>query len=42
MQALLAVEFPRMFPTALVNAHRWHLASEFSNWVIASRRESTD
>jgi hypothetical protein len=39
MEALLTVEFPRMFPPAFIAAHRWHLATEFSNWIIASRRE---
>lgn len=41
MEALLTVEFPRMFPATFVAAHRWHLAVEFSNWITASRRAST-
>jgi hypothetical protein len=41
MEALLTVEFPGMFPTTFIAAHRWHLAVEFSNWIIASRREPT-
>jgi hypothetical protein len=38
MEALLTVEFPKLFPAVMVAAHRWHLAAEFSNWVIASQR----
>ncbi|HNM83747.1 MAG TPA: hypothetical protein PKI77_04410 [Mycobacterium sp.] len=38
MEALLTVEFPGIFPKRLVNAHCWHLATEFSNWVTASQR----
>lgn len=36
LHALLTVEFPASFPRRLLDAHRWHLASEFSNWIIAS------
>jgi hypothetical protein len=38
MEALLTVEFPGMFPGTLIAAHRWHLATEFSNWIIASQK----
>ncbi|MUL49891.1 hypothetical protein FZI85_29815 [Mycobacterium sp. CBMA293] len=34
-EALLTVEFPVVFPRHLVAAHRWHLAAEFSNWIVA-------
>jgi hypothetical protein len=30
------VEFPRVTPTRFVNAHCWHLACEFSNWIEAA------
>ncbi|WP_135451791.1 hypothetical protein [Mycobacterium sp. DL99] len=36
MEALLAVEFPGLFPSHMVAAHRWHLAAEFGNWIIAA------
>jgi hypothetical protein len=36
MEALLTVEFPGVTPPPLVAAHRWHLAVEFSNWIVAS------
>ncbi|BBX35641.1 hypothetical protein MMAG44476_00050 [Mycolicibacterium mageritense DSM 44476 = CIP 104973] len=35
MTALLTVAFPDRFPTPMVAAHRWHLATEFSNWIEA-------
>jgi hypothetical protein len=38
MEALLTVEFPGVFPGSLIAAHRWHLATEFSNWIIASQK----
>jgi hypothetical protein len=34
--ARLTIEFPRVTPARLVNAHRWHLACEFSNWIEAA------
>ncbi len=34
--ARLTIEFPRATPARLVNAHRWHLACEFSNWIEAA------
>jgi hypothetical protein len=34
--ARLTIEFPRVTPTRLVAAHRWHLACEFSNWIEAA------
>ena len=40
MEALLTVEFPALFPSTMITAHRWHLATEFSNWIIASRRDA--
>jgi hypothetical protein len=40
MEALLTVEFPAMFPSTMIAAHRWHLATEFSNWIIASSQVS--
>ncbi|OLP03636.1 hypothetical protein BVU76_03585 [Mycolicibacterium porcinum] len=40
MEALLTVEFPGLFPARMVAAHRWHLAVEFSNWIIASAAAS--
>lgn len=38
MEALLTVEFPGVFPTSFIAAHRWHLATEFSNWIVASQQ----
>jgi hypothetical protein len=35
MEALLTVEFPRVFPSRMVTEHRWHLATEFGNWITA-------
>lgn len=37
LEALLTVEFPGVTPATLVAAHRWHLAVEFGNWIIASQ-----
>ena len=34
--ARLTIEFPRATPARLVDAHRWHLACEFSNWIEAA------
>lgn len=34
LQALLTVEFPAVFPRRMVEAHRWHLACEFGNWIL--------
>ena len=31
--ARLTVEFPALTPPHMINAHRWHLACEFSNWI---------
>lgn len=36
LHAYLTVEFPAAFPRSMINAHRWHLTSEFSNWIVAS------
>jgi hypothetical protein len=36
MEALLTVQFPGLFPANMVAAHRWHLASEFGNWITAA------
>lgn len=35
-RARLLVEFPAMILPGAVSAHRWHLASEFSNWIEAA------
>lgn len=35
-RAKLTVEFPQMIIPGAVSAHRWHLASEFSNWIEAA------
>ena len=35
-RAKLLVEFPMMIMPGAVSAHRWHLASEFSNWIEAA------
>lgn len=40
LEALLTVEFPGLTPAPLVAAHRWHLAVEFGNWIIASQSQS--
>lgn len=37
MEALLTVEFPAVTPPNLIAAHRWHLAVEFSNWIVAAQ-----
>jgi hypothetical protein len=34
--ARLTIEFPRVTPGRLVDAHGWHLACEFSNWIEAA------
>jgi hypothetical protein len=34
--ARLTIEFPRVTPRRLVDAHRRHLACEFSNWIEAA------
>jgi hypothetical protein len=34
--ARLTIEFPRVTPARFVEAHRWHLACEFSNWIEAA------
>lgn len=39
--ARLTIEFPRVTPARFVNAHRWHLACEFSNWIEAAGRMAT-
>jgi hypothetical protein len=39
MEALLTVEFPRVFPSRMVAEHRWHLATEFGNWINAFGRQ---
>jgi hypothetical protein len=38
MEALLNVEFPRVFPSRMVTEHCWHLATEFGNWITAFRQ----
>jgi hypothetical protein len=39
MEALLTVEFPRVFPSRMVTEHRWHLATEFGNWINAFQQQ---
>lgn len=39
MEGLLTVEFPRVFPSRMVTEHRWHLATEFGNWIDAFRQQ---
>lgn len=34
--ARLTIEFPRLTPGRIVDAHGWHLACEFSNWIEAA------
>ncbi|HEY2480072.1 MAG TPA: hypothetical protein VGI17_15260 [Solirubrobacterales bacterium] len=34
--ARLTIAFPRVTPARFVNAHGWHLACEFSNWIEAA------
>ncbi|UGT55267.1 hypothetical protein [Nocardia asteroides] len=36
LEALLAVQFPASVPRRNIHQHQWHLACEFSNWLIAS------
>ncbi|MGV9971569.1 hypothetical protein [Nocardia beijingensis] len=36
MEALLTVQFPASLPTRFIREHRWHLAVEFGNWIIAA------
>ncbi|MGW4125756.1 hypothetical protein [Nocardia sp. NPDC004711] len=36
MEALLTVQFPGVLPARLIREHQWHLATEFSNWMIAA------
>lgn len=38
--ARLTGEFPVATPPALIRAHRWHLACEFSNWLEAANAEA--
>ena len=33
-RARLTVEFPRWILSGIVSGHQWHLASEFSNWIL--------
>ena len=40
MHALLSVQFPATMSSSMAAAHRWHLATEFSNWIEASRRDA--
>lgn len=34
--ARLTVEFPSAVPARMIAQHRWHLATEFSNWITAA------
>ncbi|WP_306307730.1 hypothetical protein, partial [Nocardia araoensis] len=36
LDALLTVQFPASVPGRNIHQHQWHLACEFSNWMIAS------
>ncbi|WP_435591332.1 hypothetical protein [Nocardia sp. bgisy118] len=36
LDALLTVQFPGTSPARLIRQHQWHLACEFSNWMIAA------
>jgi hypothetical protein len=36
LEALLTVQFPGTLPGRMVHQHQWHLATEFSNWIIAA------
>ncbi|MFE4458138.1 hypothetical protein ACFROC_12380 [Nocardia tengchongensis] len=36
LHALLTVQFPATLPGRLIRQHQWHLAVEFSNWLIAA------
>ncbi|MFD6394313.1 hypothetical protein [Nocardia sp. NPDC060259] len=36
LEALLTVQFPGNLPARLIHQHEWHLAGEFSNWMIAA------
>ncbi|MCP2275591.1 hypothetical protein [Nocardia amikacinitolerans] len=36
LEALLTVQFPATVPARLIRQHEWHLAVEFSNWMIAA------
>ncbi|MEV6657281.1 hypothetical protein [Nocardia fluminea] len=36
LEALLTVQFPGNLPDRLIYQHQWHLADEFSNWMIAA------
>ncbi|MGW4368870.1 hypothetical protein ACWEKT_24810 [Nocardia takedensis] len=36
MEALLTVRFPASLPARMIHQHRWHLAVEFGNWIIAA------
>lgn len=36
LEALLTVEFPNTLPAKMIHQHQWHLAVEFSNWIIAA------
>lgn len=35
-RARLTVEFPRAMPPWMARQHEWHLATEFSNWILAA------
>ncbi|MBY8861422.1 hypothetical protein K7711_33450 [Nocardia sp. CA2R105] len=36
LDALLTVQFPGTVPARFIREHQWHLAVEFSNWIIAA------
>ena len=37
-QAKLTVEFPWLILPGVIEGHQWHLASEFSNWILQSQQ----
>lgn len=36
LEALVTAQFPGSLPNRMIHQHEWHLACEFSNWLIAS------
>ncbi|WP_246124198.1 hypothetical protein [Nocardia bhagyanarayanae] len=36
LDAMMTVQFPAAVPARNIHQHQWHLACEFSNWLIAS------
>ncbi|MCP4003412.1 MAG: hypothetical protein GY725_04375 [bacterium] len=42
LRARLGIEMPRAFPGPILRGHYWHLACEFSNWIEAAARDTSD